>query len=81
MAKKVSKKQSKKLEQYRGVAQVVTVGSAVAYGFLWAGTGIFTDTDPNWVEAVGKVLIAATVGGGIVMGLLYSMVPDKKNKK
>lgn len=80
MAKAKSKatKPNKLLQQWRSGTQTLTVGSAIAYGFLWVFDSIFSTSTPSWVDTLGKVLLLATIIGGVSMGLLFAAQPAKK---
>jgi hypothetical protein len=60
------------LDRYRSVALYFTMAAAILSGIAWGAFSIL-DKSSGTSDAIGSVLIGATMLGGIVMGLLYAV--------
>lgn len=69
----------KALQSYRNLAQKVTVGAAVVTGILWILGYIMQVGETSALVKTQDYLVAITVAGGIVMGILYFI--SKSDKK
>lgn len=56
---------------YRNVAQRITVGAAIATGIVWIIESIAQASDTSWLMGLQTILVAVTVVGGVIMGVLY----------
>ncbi len=66
----MAKAKQSNLEMYRNAAQYFTMGAAILYGALWVIVDLMNNKNST-TDSIGNALIAATMAGGVVMGLLY----------